>query len=105
MRADVKKALHVDGAPVTAWPGPPAGTSVLLCLFDLLLLLFLLCAIGWQYTSSYAACNGAAPAGTKSMIDFYKELAPALPGKVVVYNGDTDPCVSYEVTAAHTATA
>jgi len=32
------------------------------------------------------------------MIDFYRELAPALPGQIVVYNGDTDPCVSYEGT-------
>ena len=32
------------------------------------------------------------------MIDFYRELAPALSGKIVVYNGDTDPCVSYEGT-------
>ena len=32
------------------------------------------------------------------MIDFYRELAPALEGRIVVYNGDTDPCVSYEGT-------
>ena len=32
------------------------------------------------------------------MVDFYRELAPTLPGKIVVYNGDTDPCVSYEGT-------
>jgi len=32
------------------------------------------------------------------MIDFYRDLAPKLPGKIVVYNGDTDPCVSYEGT-------
>ena len=77
MSSAVKKALHVDTAPVKAWPGPTAG---------------------WSYTSSYAACNDAAPAGTKSMIDFYRDLAPKLPGKIVVYNGDTDPCVSYEGT-------
>ena len=32
------------------------------------------------------------------MVDFYRSLAPQLPGKVLVYNGDTDPCVSYEGT-------
>jgi serine carboxypeptidase-like clade I len=77
MRADVRKALHVEASPAKAWPGP---------------------APGWTYTSSYAACNDAAPAGTQSMVDFYRRLAPALPGKIVVYNGDTDPCVSYEGT-------
>ena len=51
-----------------------------------------------RYTSSYDACNDQAPAGTKSMIDFYRELAPRVPGPIVVYNGDTDPCVSYEGT-------
>lgn len=73
----VRKALHVDNAPAAAWPGPDAG---------------------WSYTSSYAACNAEAKPHTKSMIDFYRELAPALPGRIVVYNGDTDPCVSYEGT-------
>ncbi len=77
MRSDVRKALHVDGAPAKAWPGP---------------------ADGWTYDSNYAACNDAAPAGADSMIDFYRRLAPQLPGKIVVYNGDTDPCVSYEGT-------
>ena len=76
MAADVKAALHVATAPVKAWPGP---------------------APGWKYTSSYDACN-AAPPGTKSMVDFYRELAPKLAGQIVVYNGDTDPCVSYEGT-------
>lgn len=74
MDPDVKKALHVDKAPAKAWPGPPAG---------------------WTYTSSYDACNANAPKGTKSMVDFYRELAPQLAGPIVVYNGDTDPCVSY----------
>ena len=31
------------------------------------------------------------------MIDFYRDIAPKL-SIVVVYNGDTDPCVSYEGT-------
>lgn len=77
MSEGVQKALHVDTAPVKSWPGPPEG---------------------WSYTSSYAACNGDAPPGTKSMVDFYRDLAPKLAGKIVVYNGDTDPCVSYEGT-------
>lgn len=72
-----RKALHVWDAPVKAWPGPPPG---------------------WKYTGSYAACNDAAPAGAESMVDFYRRLAPALPGPIVVYNGDTDPCVTYEGT-------
>ena len=32
------------------------------------------------------------------MIDFYAYLAPKLDGTVLVFNGDTDPCVSYEGT-------
>jgi len=67
----------VDSAPAKAWPGPDAG---------------------WSYTSSYAACNDEAKPHIKSMVDFYRELAPVLPGRIVVYNGDTDPCVSYEGT-------
>ena len=31
------------------------------------------------------------------MVDFYREIAPKL-RKTVVFNGDTDPCVSYEGT-------
>lgn len=77
MSADVKKALHVESSPATSWPGP---------------------APGWSYTSSYAACNERAKPGTLSMVDFYRSLAPLLPGRIVVYNGDTDPCVSYEGT-------
>ena len=76
-RDDVKKALHVETAPQTSWPGPPDG---------------------WSYKSSYDACNSGDKLSNKSMIDFYRELAPALPGKIVVFNGDTDPCVSYEGT-------
>lgn len=74
-RADVRKALHVEDAPAKAWPGPPDG---------------------WEYTSSYSACNQA-PKGTQSMIDFYRRIAPKL-ATTVVFNGDTDPCVSYEGT-------
>lgn len=77
MRADVRKALHVDGAPTSAWPGPPEG---------------------WSYSSSYSACNRAPP-GTPSMIEFYRDIAPKL-ARTIVFNGDTDPCVSYEGTRA-----
>ncbi|CAE7648346.1 CTSA, partial [Symbiodinium pilosum] len=74
MRADVKKALHVESSPAKSWPGPPDG---------------------WQYTSSYNACNNAP--GKPSMIDFYRMIAPKL-RTTIVFNGDTDPCVSYEGT-------
>jgi len=76
-RADVKRALHVEESPSKAWPGP---------------------ADGWQYTSSYDACNEA-PKGTPSMVDFYRKIAPKLT-TTIVFNGDTDPCVSYEGTRA-----
>ena len=75
-RDDVKAALHVEASPATAWPGPPEK---------------------WSYTSSYDACNAAAAPGSPSMVDFYREIAPKL-RKTVVFNGDTDPCVSYEGT-------
>merc|ERR1711937_671711 len=80
-RDDVRKALHVDtpASQYVNWPGPMEG---------------------WSYKSDYAACNGDAPPGTLSMVDFYRNLAPRLTGPVVVYNGDTDPCVSYEGTRA-----
>merc|ERR1719247_2687248 len=74
-RPDVKAALHVEASPAKDWPGPPDG---------------------WSYTSEYAACN-ADPTDKRSMIDFYRVIAPRL-RKTVVFNGDTDPCVSYEGT-------
>lgn len=78
MRADVKAALHVESAPVQSWPGPDNG---------------------WIYTGDYAACNDAAPPGAISMIQFYQDIVPRL--KIaVVYNGDSDPCVTYEGTRA-----
>mmetsp|Transcript_32446 Transcript_32446/g.71234 ORF Transcript_32446/g.71234 Transcript_32446/m.71234 type:complete len:629 (-) Transcript_32446:162-2048(-) len=78
MRDDVREALHVASTSIVpTWPHPPQG-------FD--------------YTSEYDACNwGEVPEGTPSMIDFYREIAPKLK-YTVVYNGDTDPCVSYEGT-------
>ena len=76
-RPDVCAALHVSRVPTTTWPSPPEG---------------------FNYTSEYAACNSGYPEGTPSMVDFYREIAPRLE-VTLVYNGDTDPCVSYEGTA------
>jgi len=73
-RADVKKAMHTDVSPNPAWPGPGEN---------------------WVYTSNWGACSSM-PAGTPSMVDFYRYIAPKLK-RTVVFNGDTDPCVSYEV--------
>merc|ERR1712013_518917 len=39
----------------------------------------------------------AAPEGTDSMVNFYQHIAPQL-RTTIVFNGDTDPCVSYEGT-------
>jgi cathepsin A (carboxypeptidase C) len=75
-RADVKKAMHTDVSPNPVWPGP--GEK-------------------WGYTSNWGACSSM-PAGTPSMVDFYRYIAPKLK-RTVVFNGDTDPCVSYEVGA------
>lgn len=75
MREDVQQALHVTSGPTTEWPGPPRG---------------------WSYTKVYSACHSA-PAGTDSMIDFYRRIAPQLK-TAIVFNGDTDPCVTYEGT-------
>jgi serine carboxypeptidase-like clade 1 len=73
-RADVRKALHVENAPAKTWPGPPAG---------------------WEYKSDYNACNNAP--NNQSMIEFYRYIAPKLE-TTIVFNGDVDPCVSYEGT-------
>lgn len=75
-RPEVQKALHVDSGPSKSWPGVEAG-------FD--------------YTSQYDACNGNVAKGAWSMIDFYRYIAPQLE-VTLVFNGDTDPCVSYEGT-------
>jgi serine carboxypeptidase-like clade 1 len=78
-RPDVRAALHVEEAPVETWPYPEAG-------FD--------------YTKEYKACNEDVEgddSSVLSMLDFYAKIVPRL--KVTwVYNGDTDPCVSYEGT-------
>jgi serine carboxypeptidase-like clade 1 len=76
MRADVRRALHVEESPAKEWPTPQ---------------------VGFDYTMNYAACNPEYPPGTPSMIDFYRDIAPQL-DTTVIYNGDTDPCVSYEGT-------
>lgn len=76
MSVEVKAALHVTDSPAKQWPGP---------------------ADDWQYTSVYGACNSAAKPGTPSMVDIYREIAPRLE-RTIVFNGDTDPCVSYEGT-------
>ena len=76
MRSDVRAALHVESSPTKQWPGPTGD---------------------WSYTSQWSACNDRAPPGTPSMVDFYRYLAPRLQN-TIVFNGDTDPCVSYEGT-------
>ena len=52
---------------------------------------------GWRYESQYAACNDLSKPGAESMIDMYRYLAPKLKN-TIVFNGDTDPCVSWEGT-------
>eukprot|EP00980_Cylindrotheca_fusiformis_P002200 scaffold504_cov109-Cylindrotheca_fusiformis.AAC.6 len=75
-RADVRKALHVAVAPTTTWP---------------------YASIGFDYTKEYKACNWGTPVLDISMIDIYREIVPKLE-RTWIYNGDTDPCVSYEGT-------
>jgi serine carboxypeptidase-like clade I len=85
MRDDVKHALHVEDSPNKQWPGP--GPK-------------------WQYKKQWDACN-ANPEFNESMVGFYKNIAPRLEargGRTIVFNGDTDPCVSYEGTRAALAT-
>jgi serine carboxypeptidase-like clade 1 len=76
-RDDVRKALHVQEAPTTTWP---------------------YASVGFDYTKEYDACNwGDDILLNISMIDIYKEVVPKLE-RTWIYNGDTDPCVSYEGT-------
>ena len=77
-RPDVREALHVEDAPVDRWPSPKAG---------------------FHYTKEYSACNDEEISDDRSMIDFYRDIAPRL-DVTLVYNGDTDPCVTYEGTRA-----
>lgn len=81
MRDDVRAALHVDSSPNKKWPGPDEK---------------------WLYTKQWNACNQS-PQFQESMVDFYKAIAPKL-RTTIVFNGDTDPCVSYEGTRAALAT-
>ena len=77
-RKDVREALHVDHAPTTSWPEAD---------------------VGFDYFKEYDACNWQDDIVLKgtSMIDIYQEIVPQL-DRTWIYNGDTDPCVSYEGT-------
>lgn len=74
-RSDVREALHVTDTPIQSWPSPG----------------------GFHYEKEYDACNWSGKVSGPSMIEFYRKIAPEL-DVVWVYNGDTDPCVSYEGT-------
>ncbi|KAL3915981.1 MAG: hypothetical protein SGILL_005387, partial [Bacillariaceae sp.] len=77
-RNDVKVALHVEETPIDDWPFPKAG-------FD--------------YTKEYNACNWQEDIlfPNISMVDIYMDIVPKL-DRTWIYNGNTDPCVSYEGT-------
>jgi serine carboxypeptidase-like clade I len=75
MRDDVRKALHVEDAPTKTWPYAD---------------------IGFDYTKEYDACNEEVTI-QKSMVDIYQDIVKKL-HTTYIYNGDTDPCVSYEGT-------
>lgn len=77
-RKDVRRALHVDHTPTTSWPEVD---------------------VGFDYFKEYDACNWQDTIVLKgvSMVDIYKEIVPKLE-RTWIYNGDTDPCVSYEGT-------
>mmetsp|Transcript_27957 Transcript_27957/g.31408 ORF Transcript_27957/g.31408 Transcript_27957/m.31408 type:complete len:726 (+) Transcript_27957:93-2270(+) len=74
----VRRALNVEEAPVKTWPSPD---------------------VGFIYHKEYNACNWQPNIKypTTSMIDIYQEIIPHL-SRTWIYNGDTDPCVSYEGT-------
>jgi len=77
-RADVRKALHVTDTPTEVWP---------------------MSSVGFSYTKEYNACNWQPNIKfpNTTMVDVYRQIVPLL-DNVWVYNGDTDPCVSYEGT-------
>jgi hypothetical protein len=77
-RADVRKALHVTDTPTEEWP---------------------MSSVGFSYTKEYNACNWQPDIRfpNTTMVDVYQQIVPIL-DNVWVYNGDTDPCVSYEGT-------
>ena len=75
-RSDVRAALHVEESPTSTWPRAH---------------------VGFEYHKQYDACNPMPEEDAWSMIDFYRDIVPRLE-IAWVYNGDTDPCVSYEGT-------
>lgn len=77
-RKDVREALHVTESPTSTWPHSD---------------------VGFDYLKEYEACNWSDNIILKgtSMIDIYQEIVPKLE-RTWIYNGDTDPCVSYEGT-------
>eukprot|EP00536_Pseudo-nitzschia_multiseries_P004226 jgi/Psemu1/187563/e_gw1.69.80.1 len=79
-RQDVREALHVTDTLSETWPMPD---------------------VGFSYTKEYNACNWKPKPFIKypdtTMVDVYRDILPLL-DRVWVYNGDTDPCVSYEGT-------
>ena len=77
-RKDVREALHVTEAPTKKWPDAD---------------------VGFHYAKEYDACNWGDNIVLKgtSMVDIYQEIVPKLE-RTWIYNGDTDPCVSYEGT-------
>ncbi len=77
-RNDVRMALNVQDAPTTTWPDAD---------------------VGFDYFKEYDACNWQDNIILEgvSMVDIYKEIIPQLE-RTWIYNGDTDPCVSYEGT-------
>jgi serine carboxypeptidase-like clade 1 len=79
-REDVQRALNVAQSPTKTWYAEIPDTDTT-----------------WEYHSEFAACNDDAIAGVPSMVEFYRYLAPRLE-RIVVFNGDADPCVSYEGT-------
>ena len=78
-RKDVRKAIHVEESPVKKWPMDND--------------------VGFSYNKQYKACNWQPfiDFPNTSMIDIYQEIIPQL-DRTWIYNGDTDPCVSYEGT-------
>ncbi len=76
-RDDVRQALHVTDTN-SPWPFGDAGFS---------------------YEKEYNVCNWGPTIKfpNTTMVDVYQQIVPLL-DRVWVYNGDTDPCVSYEGT-------
>ena len=81
-RPDVREALNMQDSPAKKWYDDTPYTNTM-----------------WSYHSNYAACNDNSDLSkeTWSMVDFYRDIAPRLQ-KTIVFNGDSDPCVTYEGT-------